>query len=116
MTIKTRDQVQATKEKAVRFVRDVLGDNEHADEIEDRSIEDYAERKRIKIVNPQRRKEKLMAQKRTGTALSNLKKRVQELEEENEALQNQLDTIREVVNEEEEHDDGEGEEEEDDDD
>ncbi len=52
MTSKTFDQVEATKRKAVRFVRDVLGDPERADEIEDESVESYAERKNIHIENP----------------------------------------------------------------
>ena len=50
----TREQVQARKDKAVRFVRDVLDDPERADEIEDESLEDYAERRKFQIVNPRR--------------------------------------------------------------
>jgi hypothetical protein len=37
--------------KAVRFVEDVLGDFEKAEEISDLSPEEYAERKRIRIVD-----------------------------------------------------------------
>jgi hypothetical protein len=40
----TREKVQAKKDKAVRFVRDVLDDPDRAEEIEDESLEDYAGR------------------------------------------------------------------------
>ena len=48
----TREQVEGRKEKAVRFVRDVLDDPDRADEIEDESVEDYAERRKFQIINP----------------------------------------------------------------
>jgi hypothetical protein len=51
----TSDQVESRKEKAVRFTRDVLGDSERADEIEDEDIESYATRKHFEISNPQER-------------------------------------------------------------
>ena len=84
------EQVQSRKDKAVRFVRDVLDDPERAAEIEDESVEDYAERRNFQILNPsERRKE--MATKRE------LEERIQELEEENEELQGRIDEILEIV-------------------
>jgi hypothetical protein len=47
----TYDQVEARKEKAVRFLRDVVGDDDRADEVEDESVEDYADRKGLVIKN-----------------------------------------------------------------
>lgn len=47
----TRDQLQSRKEKAVRFTRDVLGDPDRADEIEAESLEDYADRREMKLLN-----------------------------------------------------------------
>jgi hypothetical protein len=44
----TRDQLQARKDKAVRFTRDVLGDPDRAEEIADESLDDYAERRHIR--------------------------------------------------------------------
>jgi hypothetical protein len=44
----TRQQVESRKAQAVRFTRDVLGDGDRADAIEGESLEDYAERKRVK--------------------------------------------------------------------
>ena len=41
----TRKQLESRKAKAVRFTRDVLGDPERAAEIEDESLESYAERR-----------------------------------------------------------------------
>jgi hypothetical protein len=58
----THDQVEATKAKAARFARDVLRDDERADDIEDESAEDYAERKGIVITdNPLQRSKKVVA-------------------------------------------------------
>jgi hypothetical protein len=48
----TYDRAAAKKDKAERFVRDVLGDDDRADEIGDESVESYAERKHYKIENP----------------------------------------------------------------
>jgi hypothetical protein len=73
------------KAKAVRFVRDVLDDEERAEEIEDESPESYAQRKRITISNPKRRA--------SMTTKADLEERVKELEEENEELQDRLDQI-----------------------
>ena len=77
------EQVQSRKDKAVRFVRDVLDDPE-------RAAEDYAERRKFQILNPTERK-KEMATKRE------LEERIQELEEENEELQGRIDEILEIV-------------------
>lgn len=101
----TREQLQGRKDKAVRFVEDVLGDPERAAEIEDESLEDYAERRKIQIVdNP-----------RIGACMApstkeELKERIRELEEENDELQDALDEIADIVappEEEEEEGDGE---------
>jgi hypothetical protein len=47
----TEEEAQARKDKAVRFVRDALDDPDHADDLEDEGLYDWAERKRIQIVN-----------------------------------------------------------------
>ena len=49
---KTREQVERMQEKAVAFRRDVVKDNEKADEIEGLSLAEYAERKKITLANP----------------------------------------------------------------
>jgi hypothetical protein len=49
---KTREQVEKMQEKAVRFLDDVVGDPDKADEIEDMTVEEYADKKRIHLVNP----------------------------------------------------------------
>jgi hypothetical protein len=48
----TRKQLEARKAQAVRFVRDALGDDDMADDIEDESFEDYAGHRHIKLANP----------------------------------------------------------------
>jgi len=50
---KTLDQVERMQAKAVRFLRDVVGDEDKASEIEGLSPQEYAERKRVTISNPQ---------------------------------------------------------------
>lgn len=90
----TRDQLESRKQKAVRLVRDVLDDSDRAQEIESESLDDYAARRKIQLLNPTGRK-KLMV-KKTQTR-EELKERVRELEEENETLQDQLDAIADIV-------------------
>jgi hypothetical protein len=38
----TREQAEAAKEKAARFVEDVLEDDEHADEIRSEGLDEWA--------------------------------------------------------------------------
>ena len=87
----TRQQLQARKEKAVRFVRDVWGDPERADEIEAESPEDYAERRHIQIRNPKGVKPVAVPTRRE------LLNRIKELKSENEDLQAQIDEIADIV-------------------
>ena len=53
---KTREQVEKMKEKAARFSRGVIGDEDKAREFEGMSTEEYAEHKKIELVNPARRR------------------------------------------------------------
>jgi hypothetical protein len=101
----TRAQLQSRKEKAVRFVRDVLGDPDRAEEIEGESLEDYAERRKIQITNPSRRRNAIMA---TTKSKAELEAEIDDLKDENEELQDQLDTIADIVApaEEDEEEDG----------
>jgi hypothetical protein len=52
---KTWEQLQTKKDQAVRFVRNILGNEEKASFIESESVEEYAERKKIRIKNPERK-------------------------------------------------------------
>jgi predicted RNase H-like nuclease (RuvC/YqgF family) len=100
----TRAQLEGRKEKAVRFVRDVLGDPGRAGEIADESVEDYATRRKFEITNPRRRP--IMGRTKTiqdyKDQVADLKGEISELEEENEALAGQLDEIANIVAPEEE--------------
>jgi hypothetical protein len=49
-------QLESRKAQAVRFTRDVLGDDDRADEIEGESLDDYAGRKQIRLPEPERNK------------------------------------------------------------
>lgn len=90
----TRDQLQSRKEKAVQFVQNVLGDPDRADEIADESLEDYAARRKIQITNPSRRRNAIMA---AGKSKAELEAENADLRDENQELQDQLDTIADIV-------------------
>lgn len=94
----------------MRFVRDVLDDPDRADEIEDESLEDYAERRKIKIAEENPRGADAMPTK------EELMQRIKELEDENDDLQDQLDQVADIVAPpEEDEDEGDNGDEEDDD-
>lgn len=83
--------------KAVRFLRDVVGDPDKADEIEDLSPEEYAERKGVEIVEENPRRHHRLGPTRAAMTKSQLEERVAELEEQNEDLQSRLDSIIDIV-------------------
>jgi HSP90 family molecular chaperone len=109
----TRQQVESRKEKAARFVYDVLDDPERAAEIEDESLEDYAERRKIQIAgnprggsmaririfnprtvsNPRER----VKQANSQAGRSELLARIRELQEENDDLQDTLDKVADLA-------------------
>jgi hypothetical protein len=94
----TADQLQARKDKAVRFLRDVLDDPERADEVEDEDLEDYAERRKIAIVNLG--KSNGMANGGNGgngRTKQDLLNEIDELQQENQDLQDQLDAIGDII-------------------
>ncbi len=103
----SRKQIEARKRQAVRFVHDVLADPERADEIAEESLEDYAARRKIQILNPTRRgtmPRKTIEDYRAEVA--DLKDEIAELQDENEALEDQLDEVAAIVSPEEEEDGG----------
>lgn len=104
----TREQLEARKEKAERFVRDVLLDPGRAEAIADESLEDYAARRKIEILdNPKGRS---IMPRRT---VADLEEELQDLQEENAELQEKLDQIMDVIEpeeEDEEEDEGPGDE------
>lgn len=52
-TRRTIQQIETAKDRAVRFLRNVLQDDERADQVDDESPEDYAERRGIQVIeNP----------------------------------------------------------------
>jgi hypothetical protein len=110
MKVKTLSQVEGSKAKAVRFVRDVLGDEDRAAEIEEESPESYAERKRIRIMETNPKRSTTMATAKPTRA--DLEQRVEELEAENQELVDKLDSIADVINDD-DSDEEDGEEEDD---
>jgi hypothetical protein len=96
----TADQVQAKKDKAVQFLRDVVGNDDKANEFDDMDVDEYAQRKDIQIVNPRRNRR--MA---NGTWDPRTK---QELLDEIDDLQSQIDAINDIVNPPDDEDDDDG--------
>ncbi|HEY6293323.1 MAG TPA: hypothetical protein VI455_17365 [Terriglobia bacterium] len=110
MKTMTREQVERMKEKAARFSRDVLDDQQKADEFDDMSVDDYAEHKGIALSNPR---------KAAKMARTSLREKVEDLEAENDELREKVDeyearfddiasSIPEVTEEEDEDDGEEG--------
>jgi hypothetical protein len=97
----TRKQLESRKAKAARFACDVLGDEDRAAEIEDESLESYAERRHFQIRNPKGVRNMAVPTRRE------LYDRIKELESENEDLQSQIDEIADIVTPSEEEEEGE---------
>jgi hypothetical protein len=89
----TFDQVASRKDKAERFVRDVLQDDDRADEIADESVESYADRKHYVISNPRRS----TVANGNGQTKQDLLDQIADLQDENDDLQDQLDAIQDVL-------------------
>jgi hypothetical protein len=98
----TREQLEKRKERAVRFARDVREDDELADQIENESLEEYADHRHIRLLNPTRKEKNMPVPTRRE-----LMERIEELEGENEQLQSRLDEIADLAAEEEEEEAGE---------
>jgi len=98
------------RQRAVRFLENVLADSDRAQEFDDMSTEEYAERKRIRIENPfdhrkEKQRERTMRKPKSRTELQD---RIAELEEENRDLKDKIDGVLEVIDpvqEDEEEDD-----------
>ena len=83
--------------KAVRFLRDVVGDPDKADEIEDLAPEEYAERKGVEVVEENPRPIQREKSRRTDVTKTQMECRIAQLEEENEDLRSRLDSIVDIV-------------------
>jgi len=88
----TREQIAARQEKAVQFTDKVRDDPDRADEIADMSVEEYAQERGFKVVNPSGRRSTLVPKTRTELIQENrdLKEQVAELED-------RLDQVADLV-------------------
>jgi hypothetical protein len=93
----TREQAQARKDAAVRFVDNALGDPDRADEIADDDLEDWAARKKIQLINSRRRDVMPGGNGGNGRTKQDLLDEVADLQQENQDLQDQLDAIADIV-------------------
>jgi hypothetical protein len=92
----TREQAQARKDAVVRFVDNVLGDPDRADEIEEADLEDYAARRKIQLVNS-RRSGMPEGNGGNGRTKQELLDEIDDLQQENQDLRDQLDAIADIV-------------------
>jgi len=90
----TRAQLESRKAKAVWFTRDVRGDSNRADEIEAESLEDYAQQRKIALINTSKRRHAIMAKTPTK---ADLQQQIDDLQDENQDLQDQLDAVADIV-------------------
>lgn len=97
---KTWDQIEAMRQKAIRFLRDVVQDEEKAQEFEGLSTREYAERKGVQVAeNPScqtktiERTYRQMAKRRAEPTRAELEDRVAELEEQVEDLEGELEEV-----------------------
>jgi hypothetical protein len=98
--------------KAVRFLRDVVGEPQRAEEFEAMSPEEYAEHKRVEIRNASSQAASQRRNQMRRLTYAELKEHVDELEVENQALNEKLDSIADIASSEDE-DEGDEEDEED---
>src|SRR2546425_8871317 len=96
---KTLDEVQAMQEKAVRFLRDVVGDPDKAEEFANMTPQEYAEHKRVRIENPALSMTNMRGGTMARPTRAELEDRVEELEQENQALNDKLDSILDIAGE-----------------
>ena len=91
----TREQVQSRKDKAVRFLEDVLDDPERAAEVEAEDVESYADRRKMQLTNLGRTRR--MANGGNGRTNEDLLDELDALQRENQDLRDQLDAIADIV-------------------
>lgn len=99
---KTWDQIEAMRQKAIRFLRDVVQDEEKAQEFEAMSTRQYAAHKGIQAAdNPSRQNAKIiqrsreMAKRKAAPSRAELEDTIEQLESEIEGLQGELEETEE---------------------
>ena len=98
----TLRQVETSKDRAARFVENVLGDSERASEISAESPEEYAERKGIQILSNIGRRNTMPSKRQLEEELDEANQYIEELE-------SKLDNIADLAGESDEEGDEEAE-------
>jgi len=88
----TRGQIAARQEKAVQFTDKVRDDPDRADEIADMTVEEYAQERGFKVVNPTGRRRTLMPKTRSELIQEN-----RELKEQLAEVEDRLDQVADLV-------------------
>ena len=113
----TREQAQTSKARAARFALNVLQDPYKAQAIDDESLEDWIERKKIRLSNPARpypRRASLLIhesedqmpkfKKSVAEQIEDLKAENKDLRVENEDLQDRLDAVADLISDDDDDD------------
>jgi len=101
---KTWNQIEAMRQKAIRFLRNVVQDEEKAQEFEAMSTQQYAEHKRIQVTeNPSRQNAKIIQRsyrqmtKARQPTRAELEDTIEQLESELEEVTDARDELAEQV-------------------
>lgn len=94
---KSEDEALAAKERAERFVRDVLDDPDRASEITDLSLDEWLDEsgRRIASNNPKTRRRRNTMANGTAKTKADLLDEIETLRTENESLQEIVDDLSE---------------------
>jgi len=99
----SREQLERRKAQAVSFAREVREDDDLADAIDDETLEEYAEKRHIHLVNPKgARKMAIQTRRELTDRIKELEEENETLQEEKEALEGRLEEIADLAAEEEE--------------
>jgi hypothetical protein len=93
----TADQVSAKQAKAVQFLRDVVGDDDKADQFEDMDLQEYSDHKGITIANQGETKMANGNGNSDPRTKAELLDEIDQLQQDNQDLQDQLDAIADIV-------------------
>jgi hypothetical protein len=107
MKKRTLQQVQTAKQRAERFTRGVLHDEQRGDEIASESVEDYAARKHLTIENPMEVRAMAISRRERELEAANAiqEQMIEQLEEELETLRGAVGEAAALLPDDEDSDD-----------
>jgi len=95
--VMTVEQAETSRNRGIRFVRDVLEDEDRADELEDESLDNWAARKGVEIVEKVNNPKLKTKEKNKMPTKQQLEDRVAELESELDEASEREERILEAL-------------------